>query len=111
MNSGKYLKDETYKITFTSSGLTAEQTAELTVGTKFKTESGVVFGTLTEGYWTEPEKNPDTFTLTAAVVCSGIVNETGFLSDGELYRKGDTVKIEGGKLSLNVTVTGFEKSE
>ena len=111
MNSGKYPKDEAYKITFTSSGLTAEQTAELTVGTKFKTESGVVFGTLTEGYWTEPEKDSDTFTLTAAVVCSGIVNETGFLSDGELYRKGDTVKIEGGKLSLNVTVTGFEKSE
>ena len=108
--NGRYLKDETYKITFTASGLTADDTAKLTAGIRFRT-GGVPFGTLAEGYWTEPEKDSGAFTLKAAVISSGIITETGFLSDGTLYRKGDTVKIESGKLTLTATLTGFEKAE
>ena len=109
--NGKYLKDETYNITVTASGLTEEDVKELSVGAGVSDGKGKTVGTLSEGYWIgEPDEN-GLMTLEAGISCSGIITENGFLSGGVLYKKGDSAVVTMGKLKLTVTVTDFVKTE
>ncbi len=110
-NSGRYLGEEEYKITFTASGLTENEVRGIKVGAALKTDKDAYFGTLAEGYWTEPENGADTFALTASAVCRGTLTETGILTGGYLYLKGDTAVVESGDLKLTVTIVGYEKTE
>ena len=108
--SGKYLKEEDYKITFTASAVTEEDAAKLKVGDKFRVEDGTAFGTLTEGYRID-DTGDGKADVTAAVICRGTVTETGLFTYGEIRRVGDKLTVTSGDLKLEITVVSFEKAE
>ncbi len=108
--SGNYLKEEDYKITFTASAVAEEETEKLKVGDKFRTENGVTFGALTEGYRID-DKGDGKADVTAAVICRGTVTESGLFTYGEIRRIGDKLTVTSGDLKLEITVVSFEKAE